>query len=289
MIADPAAFAWLLLVTQLLIFGTAAFTLISADPAPSASVAFHRRLVGAWRALAIALLVISPLAFMDIACGMAQMCWSQVLPLLPEILRETDAGRVWVWRLVVAAILPAVAWIPVRARTTAIAMLALTAVLMMLASITSHAIDIGHFAIAVYFVHQACAGLWIGALAVLMLGCIDKPGRADWIRAVTPRVSSLAAYAVGILTLTGLYNAYERIGFDLHLMIDALYGRTLLWKLATFGVILVFAAYNRFRIVSRLDDSSAREILIRNVAAECVLLAVVLGWSALLANTPPPH
>lgn len=288
MIAGPATFAWLLLVAQLLIFGTAAFALIAPDLPAGAVSAFHRRLAALWRMLALALLVISPLAFMDMACGMAQMRWWQVVPLVPEIVRETDAGRVWIWRIGVVVILATAAWIPLRARVLAIAMLLLTTLLLILASITSHAIDFGRLAIAVYFVHQACAGVWIGALAALMLGCVNEPGRADWIRAVTPRVSTLAFYAVGLLTLTGLCNAYERIGFDLHLMIDAMYGRTLLWKLMTFAVIIAFAAHNRLRIVSRLEDD-AREILIRNVAVECVLLAIVLAWSAMLANTPPPH
>ncbi|MGC1679159.1 MAG: CopD family protein [Candidatus Binataceae bacterium] len=289
MIAGPATFAWLLLVAQLLIFGTAAFALVTSDLPAGAIVAFHRRLATTWRMLALALLLISPLAFMDMACGMAQTRWWQVLPLVPEIVRETDAGRVWIWRLGVVVILAAVAWIPLRARASAIAMLLLTALLLALASITSHAIDFGRLAIAVYFIHQACAGVWIGALAALILGCVDEPTRTAWIRAVTPRVSTLAFYAVGILTLTGLCNAYERIGLHLHLMIDAMYGRTLLWKLITFAVIIVFAAHTRFRVVARLEESSAREILIRNVAVECVLLAIVLAWSAILANTPPPH
>lgn len=289
MIAGPATFAWLLLVAQLLIFGTAAFALVAPDLPPGELAAFHRRLATTWRTLALALLVISPFAFIDMACGMAQMRWWQVLPLVPEIVRETDAGRVWIWRLGVVVILAAAAWIPLRARASAIAMLLLTTLLLALASITSHAIDFGRAAIAVYFVHQVCAGVWIGALAALMLGCVDTPTRDDWIRAVTPRVSTVAFYAVGILTLTGLCNAYERIGFHLHLMIDAMYGRTLLWKLMTFAVIVAFAAHNRFRIVARLEESSAREILIRNVAVECVLLAIVLAWSAILANTPPPH
>lgn len=289
MIAGPATFAWLLLAAQLLIFGTAAFALLAPDLPVSASAAFHRRLATLWRMLALALLVISPLAFMDMACGMAQARWWQVLPLVPEIVRQTDAGRVWIWRMGVVVILATAAWIPLRARGLAIAMLLLTTLVLALASITSHAIDFGRLAIAVYFVHQACAGVWIGALAALMLGCIDKSERPEWIRAVTPRVSTVAFYAVGILTLTGLCNAYERIGFDLHLMIDAMYGRTLLWKLITFAVIIVFAAHNRFRVVGRLDESGAREILLRNVAVECVLLAIVLAWSAMLANTPPPH
>jgi putative copper export protein len=41
--------------------------------------------------------------------------------------------------------------------------------------------------------------------------------------------------------------------------------------------------------VPTLGQRSARATLIRNVTAECLLLGAVLGWSALLTNTPPPH
>jgi putative copper export protein len=41
--------------------------------------------------------------------------------------------------------------------------------------------------------------------------------------------------------------------------------------------------------VGSVGESSARAALIRNVAVECALLAVVLGWSVVLANEPPPH
>jgi len=47
--------------------------------------------------------------------------------------------------------------------------------------------------------------------------------------------------------------------------------------------------YNRYRLVPALGERSARATLIRNVTAECLLLGAVLGWSALLTNTPPPH
>jgi putative copper export protein len=53
--------------------------------------------------------------------------------------------------------------------------------------------------------------------------------------------------------------------------------------------VLLLAAHNRYRLLPVLDDSRARAAMVRNVAAECILLAAVLAWSALLANTPPPH
>ncbi|HUY26029.1 MAG TPA: CopD family protein [Candidatus Binataceae bacterium] len=289
MIAGPAIFAWPLLAAQLLIFGTAAFALMTAGLAPGDRIVLHRRLAIVWRALGLAILGFSPLAFVEMAAGMAQMSWWRVLPLLGEILGQTEAGRAWRWRFAVTALLAAAAWVPMRIRAAALAMLPLAGALLLFGSITSHAIDFGSFSIAVDFIHQAGAALWIGALASMLLGCAEEPGRTRWIRAAAPRVSAIAASAVGILTVTGLYMAHERIGWKPHLMIDAMYGRTLLWKLVTFGLVLTAAAQIRLRIIMRLEDSSAREILIRNVAAECVLLAAVLGWSAILANTPPPH
>ncbi len=289
MIAVPATFAWLLIAAQSLIFGTAAFALVTRGLASDASIDFRRRLPALWRALTLALLVISPLAFLEMACEMAQTRWWRVMPLVPEIMRETDAGRAWRWRLLAVMVLAIAAWLPIRERTAAIAMLILTAVLMLFGSIAGHAIDFGRLSIAIYWVHQAAAGLWLGALVSLMLGCGADPCQAQWIRAATPKVAALAAASVAILTATGLFAAYQRIGWNLHLLTDAMYGRTLLWKLASFAIVILLAAHNRLRVISHLDEAASRETLLRNVAAEIVLLAVVLGWSAMLANTPPPH
>jgi len=64
----------------------------------------------------------------------------------------------------------------------------------------------------------------------------------------------------------------------------SLYGRTLLWKLATAATVILIGGYNRYRLVPALGEPSARATLIRNVTAECLLLIAVLGWSALLAE-----
>jgi copper transport protein len=289
LIAARAIFAWPLLVCQLTIFGTAAFALAVAPEAVAACDGLAQRLRALWRTLALLDLALSPLAFMQMAAGMADMAWRETLAYLPQIVTETDGGRIWVWRIGAAVLLAALAWIPARPRLRMLALAAASAALLILTSLTGHAIDRGALAIAIYCVHQAAAGLWIGALAVMLLGTARNDGASRWVETVTPRVSSLAGWSVAALALTGAYTAYGSLGWSLDLLIHSLYGRTLLWKLATAAVVLALAGYNRFRLIPALGSESARAAIVRNVSAECVLLAAVLAWTALLANSPPPH
>jgi len=67
-----------------------------------------------WRGLALVVLVISPLRFLSVAAGMADSTLREVIPFVPQIVRETFAGRVWAWRLLVASMLAVAAWIPSR-------------------------------------------------------------------------------------------------------------------------------------------------------------------------------
>lgn len=286
MIDTPAIFIWPVLTAQLLIFGTAAFALIFAPVTHEGSRPPSDALIALWRALAILNLLMSPLAFMEIASGMAQMSWLQVLPLLPEIMRETVAGRFWIWRLAIAMILALAMWIPARKGRLAIVALSLTAILIVLGSLTSHAIDKGAWVIAIYAIHQAAVGMWFGALASLLMSA--RRGTAA-LEAITPRVSTVCAWALAIIVTSGPLIAFQWLRWNLHLLVDSAYGRTLVGKLATAIPALLLGASNRYWQVPRVADKSVRTVLIRSVAAECALLLAVLGWSAFLANTPPPH
>jgi len=91
------------------------------------------------------------------------------------------------------------------------------------------------------------------------------------------------------LIVTGAIRAWDALGLRLDLLVNSIYGRTLLWKVGTAATVILIGGYNRYRLVGSVGESSARASLIRNVAVECTLLAIVLGWSVVLANTPPPH
>jgi putative copper export protein len=283
LIAGPAIFTWPVLIAQLVIFGTAAFALMFAPLVPGDYAGDPIML---WRGLAILNLVMSPMVFMEMASGMAQASWMEVLPFVPQILRETFAGRIWTWRFLVVVMLAIIVWIPARATLVALGGLTLSAILLTLGSFTSHAIDKGLPMVAVYTLHQAGAGLWLGALVSLLMSARRGPAVLE---AFAPRVSTVSAWSVGIMALSGPLIALRWLGWNPHLLVDSSYGRTLMVKIVIAAPVLLIGGYNRYWQMPAVAKSSVRSMLIRAVAAECVLLVAVLAWSAILANTPPPH
>jgi putative copper export protein len=286
MIEPSVILAWPLITAQVVIFGTAAFALTSGSA--QVSDGLTDSLVVLWRILALIVLIVSPLRFLSVAADMADSTLRQAIPFVPQVMRETFAGRVWAWRLGVAATLALTAWIPSR-RNLAIPMFVVSTVLIIFQSVTSHAIDKGAYAIAIHFVHQVSAGLWIGALVCLLVGATYGHASAEWLSWASGRVSIIAGWSVAVLVVTGAIRAWYAFGLHFDLLLYSLYGRTLLWKLATAATVILIGGYNRYRLVPVVGEASARSSLIRNVTAECLLLGAVLGWSALLAHTPPPH
>ena len=204
--------AWPLVGSQLLIFGTTAFALFAAPRDVVAGDVSRRSLVVLWRVLALIVLVASPLRLLSVAAGMADSTFREVLPSMPQIMRETFAGRVWTWRLATALLLALVAWVPASGRLTTSLMFVISAMLLGFQSVTSHAVDKGAFAIAIHFVHQAAAGMWIGALVSLLIGARRGRAGADWLRSATSRVSTIAGWSVAALIVTGLIRAWEAMG-----------------------------------------------------------------------------
>lgn len=272
------------LVAQLLLFGMAAFALTFAPADPDASR--WTRSLRMWRILAILELAMSPLAFMEMATGMTQLSWSETVPWVPQIMGQTLAGRLWSWRLVAVALLALVVWMPLQDRMIRVGTLLLSGILIAFVSLTSHAIDRSTPIVVLHFVHQCAAALWLGALASLLLSVREVP---DTLAELIPRVSSACAWGVIIIVVSGVLTAFQWLGWNLHLLIDSAYGRTLMGKLATVAPALLLGAHNRYWQVPRVTPRNVPALLIRSVAVECVLLLGVLAWSAILADTPPPH
>ncbi len=288
MIEPAVILAWPLITAQIVIFGTAAFALMtSPGEVPGGDGPTHALIV-LWRGLALAILAISPVRFLAVAAGMADTTLKEAIPFVPQIMRETFAGRVWAWRLGVDAILAIAAWLPAR-RKLPVLISAISCALLLFQSVTSHAVDSGAYAIAIVFIHQVAAGLWIGALVTLLVGATFGRAGAEWLKWASGRVSTTAGWSVAALAITGAIRAWYALGLRYDLLVYSLYGRTLLWKLATAATVILIGGYNRYRLVPAVGEASARTTLIHNVTLECLLLAAVLGWSALLANTPPPH
>ena len=164
----------------------------------------------------------------------------------------------------------------------------------MLAGITvsSHAVGSGSTAAVLDWLHLLGTSLWIGGLAPLWLVLRHAPAadRASVARILVPRFSRLAAMAVGILLVTGVYSALVHVG-SLPALTVTPYGRTLLVKLLFVILAVALGAYHRFVMRPRLEgpqpaDHAPRAFL-RSLAAEAVLGAVILLAVALLTITPP--
>lgn len=281
--------AWPLLASELLIFGSAAFVLVIAPADARERHSLMSACLPWWRGLSLAILSLSPLGLLVEASAMAGVPFAKAFPLLGEVMGETHVGRIWAGRLSVALLLAVAAWLPERQPVRKSAMFCITAGLLALDSLSSHAIDHGAPAVVAYFLHQAAAGFWIGSLFGLCLGCARRDLGDLWVERTAPRVSRYAGWSVAILIITGVYNSYEALGMRLDDLVYSAYGRTLLIKLWLFAVILTIAAYNRYRLVPAVDDRRARALLLRSVSAEVVLIILVIGVAALLANTPPAH
>ena len=88
------------------------------------------------------------------------------------------------------------------------------------------------FQIAVDVVHLLASGIWPGTLLPLAfyLGVTQKETRH-----VVRRFSASSVIAVSVLSLTGCFNAYFRLG-TLNALLTTTYGHLLLLKIALFGL-----------------------------------------------------
>src|SRR3989449_2178364 len=164
----------------------------------------------------------------------------------------------------------------------------------MLAGITvsSHAVGSGPTAAVLDWLHLLGTSVGVGGLAPLWLVLRHAPAadRGSVARILVPRFSRLAAVAVGILVVTGVYSALVHVG-SLPALTVTPYGRTLLVKLLFVILAVVLGAYHRFVMRPRLEGpqpaDDAPDHFLRSVAVEAVLGAVILLAVALLTITPP--
>ena len=287
----PAALlAWPAILAQTLIFGSAMLCLMLNWPAGSRARtgdALARALAGWWRMLALIVALVSPLMFINEVAGMAGVSLRGALPLLGEVLAQTQAGHSWQWRLPVTFALMLAAWLPMRESARALTLVILCAGLFLAGSLKSHAIDFGATAVALRFVHALAAGTWAGALFGYWVGTRPANPENRVTVEAAQMLSRVAGWSVSILIVSGIYIAYEGLGHSLYHLLYSSYGRVLAVKIEAFALVLAIGAYNRFYLIPALDQPSARHTLARNAGAESLMIAGVIGLTALLAATPP--
>ena len=135
-------------------------------------------------------------------------------------------------------------------------------------------------------VHVAAAAVWIGGIVSLLV-LATRPellvdGPAPTMRSLVPRFSALALAAIGLVGLTGVYQAYAQTGVLLDPGTE--YGRTLLLKSGVALAALSLGGLNYLdggRLMGWLGGFRIR------ITVEVLLATTVLVLTAALAITPP--
>jgi methionine-rich copper-binding protein CopC len=137
--------------------------------------------------------------------------------------------------------------------------------------------------IGVWFVHAAAAGVWAAGLAVVAVLASRRPPDGELVRAVVSRYSALGLVGVGLVVLTGAYQAWLELGGPPSL--DDPYARLVLAK------IVIAAAAFGLGLVNYLDGGRLMGWLgglARRATVESFLAAVIIVVTASLVAIPPP-
>lgn len=197
------------------------------------------------------------------------------------VLTQTAFGPLWAVRglLLLASLGLALFLPPVR---RSLLLLLATAALASL-SLTGHAgsSPLPHQVIDA--LHALAAGAWVGGLAPLLLILVRR--QADPLP-ILQRFSAMAMIAVAVLLVSGLANAWLRVGGNPWSLAGTAYGALLLAKLLLLALMLALAAANRFFFMPRLPG--VRSALTLSVGFELLLGLAVLALAAALGMTEPP-
>jgi putative copper export protein len=224
------------------------------------------------------------------------------------VLFQTPMG--WGWMLKMATILLLLAlW--VFRRIWGRVWLALGVGLVLCYSVSSggHALDQGYVSwlFLADGVHVFAASIWIGGLVMLVLFgrpvlrmFEDREAHA-MLTAWLERFAGVAAPAVLVLVVTGLYSAWTRIP-SLGSLSETPYGGTVAFKLVLVGVTVGIGGLSRFYILPSLrklrllvSDELAAACKLRHrffafigVEASLAILIVIVA-TAILTQLPPPY
>ncbi len=241
-----------------------------------ASQPLAARLVGR---LAVAIAVLVPLHFLAWALAVSpdhSLGGDTFAALLASGPGKVEAVR--------AALALLASWALLLARRERLALL-IAFVAILVSSATGHSAAIHpEWGIPGRALHLLAVAAWLGGL--LWLVTLD---RSDAPAAIVEaqRVSSLALTAVIVVTFSGVVQTrlFLPVWADL---IQSPYGLIVLTKLAGVGVLVLFGAYHRFRVLPRLADAAVAQGFSVSLRREVVVMSLLVLLGGLLAYLSPP-
>lgn len=217
---------------------------------------------------------------------------------------QTTFGSVWLVRMIVTVILLGVwFWAESRPNTPPkkqLLLLGLSLVLIGTTSVIGHGAATEQIsAIAIDYVHNLLASVWIGG--IIFFGFILLPsltnletGKKEMLAlAAIPRFSSIILIALGLLVVTGPTLLWL-LEDDVTLLSQSPYGLLIIAKIAIASAMISLGAYNQFRIQKTAEKNLAignitvHKKLQRSLRMEAILGVLLLGSVALLTNTSMP-
>lgn len=292
------------LASVLTLFGSALFVLYANRTgvvAGRTAVARHTG-PGTWWALVALIGLGSALAWLAAEAASLTGDWTA----LETVARETRFGRVMAVRAGLLMVCLFVCLIVRSGRPLAVVVSAIGAVAVASIAWTGHGAmssgRAGLLHLGADVLHLMMAGIWVGALLVLVVllarcANLQSSSEAERIAQALARFSAIGPPVVALLVLTGLINTWYLIGLAHWVAIfTSAYGLTLLAKIAVFLGMLALAALNRFRLAPGLQRALAAEVstpaalasLRRSLMTECTLALLVLALVAVLGALEPP-
>lgn len=135
-------------------------------------------------------------------------------------------------------------------------------------------------------VHVTAGAVWFGGVLGLLI-TLRSPAPASAAARTVARFSTAATWVVLALAVTGTVLAW-RILPGLGALTGTGYGLTLLAKVAVVALVVVIAAWNRYRLVPRVeDDDGARTRLRRTLGAEAWLILLAVAVTGVLVSQSP--
>jgi cytochrome c oxidase assembly factor CtaG/putative copper export protein len=200
-------------------------------------------------------------------------------------LTEISTGRAALVTAIIAA-LASVACVAVAGYGTAMVAAVVSFAVLIPVATTGHAAGSANHDLGMtgLFAHLAAVCIWMGGLVVL---CICAPRLGRDLRAAVGRYSTIAIWAFLGVGLSGVANAWIRLGSPSGFLTD--YGLILLAKIAAFVVLGVFGYLHRQRTIGRLPaDGGPRAVFWRLAGVEVLVMAAATGLAVALASTGPP-
>jgi copper transport protein len=195
---------------------------------------------------------------------------------------STHVGRLELARAAFAVL---ACWALVLARRERLA-LACAVLAMAVSSATGHSATIHPaWTVPMRALHLLAIAAWLGGL--LWLLSLERPTGAT-VAAETERVSSAALLAVIVVSLTGIVQTKFFIG-EWGELVRSPYGYVALLKLLGLGVLVLFGAHHRFRVLPRLAEAGVADGLTRSLRVELLVMSLVILVGGFLAYIPPPR